>query len=147
MCEFIRAFLSLEMFNSPARMTRVRMSEYHSGLIARHHVFENYPQATTLHTTASLDYLIVALSILLQPFTAHALDLAGAQPIKHTSWFRSRSRHRFFRFCVIGTSRFGQTKWNTHAERSSATNRLQLRDLAISLESSQVRPFLAPWWF
>ena len=63
-------------------MTRIRMSEYHSGLIARHHVFENYPQATTPHTTASLDYLIVALSILLQPFTAHALDLAGAQPIK-----------------------------------------------------------------
>ena len=50
-------------------MTRIRMSDYHSGLIARHHVFENYPQATTQHTTASLDYLIVALSIFLQPFT------------------------------------------------------------------------------
>jgi hypothetical protein len=24
---------------------------------------------------------------------------------------------------------------------------VQLRDLAISLESSTVRPFLAPWWF
>src|SRR5207248_7234830 len=40
--------------------------------------FENFPQGTTPHTTAPLDYLIVALSLFLNPFTAHALDLAGA---------------------------------------------------------------------
>ena len=43
---------------------------------------ENYPQATTPHTWSSLDYLIVASSISLQPFMAHALDLAGTEPIK-----------------------------------------------------------------
>src|SRR6476661_8266410 len=48
------------------------------GLIIRHHAFENFPQGTTPHTTAPLDYLIVALSLFLNPFTSHALDLAGA---------------------------------------------------------------------
>jgi hypothetical protein len=61
-----------------ARMTRVRMCAEHPGLIIRHHQFENFPQGTTPHTTAPLDYLILSLSILLKPFTAHALDLAGA---------------------------------------------------------------------
>jgi len=61
-----------------ARMTRVRMCEKKPGLIVRHHDFENFPHGTTPHTTAPLDYLIFALSILLKPFTAHAVDLAGA---------------------------------------------------------------------
>ncbi len=61
-----------------ARMTRVRMCAEHPGLIVRHHDFENFPAGTTPHTTAPLDYLIVGLSILLRPLTAHAIDLAGA---------------------------------------------------------------------
>jgi hypothetical protein len=61
-----------------ARMTRARMCEKTPGLIVRHHDFENFPGGTTPHTTAPLDYLIVALSISLKPFTAHAIDLAGA---------------------------------------------------------------------
>src|SRR5882762_1648302 len=61
-----------------ARMTRAQMVREKPGLIVRHHVFENFPQGTTPHTTAPLDYLIVALSLFLNPFTAHALDLAGA---------------------------------------------------------------------
>jgi asparagine N-glycosylation enzyme membrane subunit Stt3 len=61
-----------------ARMTRVQMCSRHPGLIVRHHVFENFPTGTTPHTTAPLDYLVLALSMLLKPFTAHALDLAGA---------------------------------------------------------------------
>lgn len=61
-----------------ARMTRAEMIRAEPGLIVRHHGFENFPQGTTPHTTAPLDYLIVALSFLLNPFTAHALDLAGA---------------------------------------------------------------------
>src|SRR6185369_12797261 len=61
-----------------ARMTRAEMIRAKPGLIIRHHSFENFPQGTTPHTTAPLDYLIVALSFLLNPFTAHALDLAGA---------------------------------------------------------------------
>ena len=61
-----------------ARMTRVWMCQKHPGLIVRHHDFENFPQGTTPHTTAPLDYLILALSILLKPFTAHSADLAGA---------------------------------------------------------------------
>jgi len=61
-----------------ARMTRVRMYSEHPGIIVRHHDFENFPTGTTSHTTAPLDYLILALSILLRPLTAHAIDLAGA---------------------------------------------------------------------
>ena len=61
-----------------ARMTRAEMIRAKPGLIIRHHAFENFPQGTTPHTTAPLDYLIVALSFLLDPFTAHPLDLAGA---------------------------------------------------------------------
>ncbi len=61
-----------------ARMTRVQMCHAKPGLVVRHHEFENFPQGTTPHTTASLDYLILALSILLNPFTVHAIDLAGA---------------------------------------------------------------------
>jgi len=61
-----------------ARMTRVQMCDAKPGLIVRHHTFENFPQGTTPHTTAPLDYLILGLSLLLNPFTTHALDLAGA---------------------------------------------------------------------
>jgi hypothetical protein len=61
-----------------ARMTRAEMVREKPGTIIRHHAFENFPQGTTPHTTATLDYLIVGLSVLLNPFTTHALDLAGA---------------------------------------------------------------------
>jgi hypothetical protein len=61
-----------------ARMTRAQMVKEKPGLIIRHHAFENFPQETIPHTTTPLDYLIVALSLFLNPFTAHALDLAGA---------------------------------------------------------------------
>jgi len=61
-----------------ARMTRVRLCQQHPSLVVRHHNFENYPHGTTPHTTAPFDYLILALSILLKPFTVHATDLAGA---------------------------------------------------------------------
>jgi hypothetical protein len=61
-----------------ARMTRVQMGSEHPGLIVRHHDFENFPTGTTPHTTAPFDYLILALSILLKPLSAHAIDLAGA---------------------------------------------------------------------
>jgi len=61
-----------------ARMTRAQMVRQELGTIIRHHAFENFPQGTTPHTTAPLDYLIVALSFLLNPFTVHAFDLAGA---------------------------------------------------------------------
>jgi hypothetical protein len=61
-----------------ARMTRVQMCAENPGLIIRHQSFENFPAGTTPHTTALFDYLILALSILLKPFSAHAIDLAGA---------------------------------------------------------------------
>jgi hypothetical protein len=54
------------------------MCSEHPGLIVRHHDFENFPTGTTPHATAPLDYLILALSILLKPFTTHAVDLGGA---------------------------------------------------------------------
>ena len=43
-----------------SRMTRARMVTEHPGMIVRHHDFENFPQGVKSHTTAPLDYLIVA---------------------------------------------------------------------------------------
>ena len=74
-----------------ARMTRARMCLDHPGTIVRHHGFENFPEGTTPHTTAPLDYLIVALTTVLRPVTRQALDLAGAivSPLLGliTGWF------------------------------------------------------------
>jgi len=97
-----------------ARMTRVRMCAANPGLIVRHHSFENYPEGTTPHTTAPLDYLILGLSLLLKPFTAQWLDLAGAliSPLLALSggWFlwwwsrRMRFRYRWVMLVLYATS-------------------------------------------
>jgi hypothetical protein len=75
-------FINGETYFSDAdcysRMTRARLCLEHPGLILRRHSFENFPAGTTPHTTAPFDYLIVALAAALKPFTARALDLAGA---------------------------------------------------------------------
>ncbi len=97
-----------------ARMTRVQMCDAKPGVIVRHHAFENFPQGTTPHTTAPLDYLILGLSILLKPFTAHALDLAGAfiSPVLALlgGWFlwwwsrRMQFRHRWVMLILYAIS-------------------------------------------
>ena len=61
-----------------SRMTRARLVAAHPGLIVRHQNFENYPEGTTPHTTAPLDYLIVGLAAFLGLFVRQSLDLAGA---------------------------------------------------------------------
>ncbi|MEO5753424.1 MAG: hypothetical protein ABIR38_01820 [Chthoniobacterales bacterium] len=61
-----------------SRMTRARIVSDHPGTIVRQQDFENYPDGINPHTTAPLDYLIVALATLLRTFTAQPLDLAGA---------------------------------------------------------------------
>lgn len=61
-----------------ARMARAEIVREKPGIIIRHHAFEDFPEGTTPHTTAPLDYLVAALSFLLSPFTEHALDFAGA---------------------------------------------------------------------
>ena len=61
-----------------SRMTRARICFEHPGTIIRRHDFENFPKGTCPHTTAPLDYLIVALATALIPLSKNALDLAGA---------------------------------------------------------------------
>ncbi len=73
-----------------SRMTRARMVAERPGMIVRHHDFENFPQGVNAHTTAPLDYLIVAGKKLLDAGFAlfdsgktsvlrgQTLDLAGA---------------------------------------------------------------------
>lgn len=61
-----------------ARMTRARICFEHPGTIVRRHDFENFPTGTYPHTTAPLDYLIVAIATALTPLTNYPLDLAGA---------------------------------------------------------------------
>jgi hypothetical protein len=95
-----------------ARMTRVRMCSEHPGLIVRHHDFENFPTGTTPHTTAPLDYLILALSMLLKPFMAHSLDLAGAliSPLLALLggwflwWWSAKFRYRWITLIVYAIS-------------------------------------------
>ena len=61
-----------------SRMTRARICFEQPGTIVRRHDFENFPNGISPHTTAPLDYLIVALAIALMPLSKNALDLAGA---------------------------------------------------------------------
>jgi MFS family permease len=75
---FVRGNVYFSDADCYARMTRARVCLEHPGTIVRHHEFENFPEGTTPHTTAPLDYLIVVLSILLKPLTSQPLDLAGA---------------------------------------------------------------------
>jgi hypothetical protein len=89
-----------------ARMTRVQMCHARPGLIVRHHDFENFPQGTNPHTTAPLDYLILGLSLPLNIFTEHTLDLAGAfiSPLLALlgGWFLWWwSRRMKFRYCWV----------------------------------------------
>jgi len=97
-----------------ARMTRVGLVSAKPGLIVRHHDFEDFPQRTTPHTTAPLDYLILGLSHLLKPFTTQPLDLAGAfiSPLLGLFggwflWFWSRQmkfRYRWVALILYATS-------------------------------------------
>jgi hypothetical protein len=95
-----------------ARMTRVRMCSEHPGLIIRHHDFENFPTGTSPHTTALLDYLILALSILLKLFTAHSIDVAGAlvSPLLALVggwflwWWSVKFRYRWVLLILYGSS-------------------------------------------
>ena len=57
-----------------ARMTRVRICAEHLGTVVRHHDFENFPAGTSPHTTAPLDYLILLLALVLNPFTSQPID-------------------------------------------------------------------------
>ncbi len=84
------------------------MCAQHPGIVLRHHAFENFPQGTTPHTTAPLDYLILSLSILLRPFTANAIDLAGAliSPLLALAggwflWWWSRQMRFRFRWALL----------------------------------------------
>jgi hypothetical protein len=73
-----------------SRMTRARIVSEHPGTIVRHHDFENWPRGVDSHTTAPLDYAIVALKWvadgalkIVDPrgtsvLRAQTLDLAGA---------------------------------------------------------------------
>ncbi len=73
-----------------SRMTRAAIVAEHPGTILRHHDFENWPEGTTPHTTAPLDYLIVGVKgvldlgfRILDPrrtslLHEQTLDLAGA---------------------------------------------------------------------
>ena len=73
-----------------SRMTRVRMVDEGRAWTIRHHDFENFPQGTNPHTTAPLDWLIVATRRVVDfgfrfsdparssVLRAQTLDLAGA---------------------------------------------------------------------
>ena len=60
-----------------SRMTRVRAILEHGGLV-HFHSWENFPRGTWPHTTSPMDYLIVVLALILKPFMADYVDMAGA---------------------------------------------------------------------
>jgi hypothetical protein len=73
-----------------SRMTRVRLIAEGKGPVIRHHDFENWPAGTTPHTTAPMDWTILAIRPLVSAsfaaadpsntsvLRAEALDFAGA---------------------------------------------------------------------
>ncbi len=67
-----------------ARMSRAARVLDHPGILIRHHEFENWPDGVNPHTTAPLDYFIVALAVIARVlpsnwrFEVEALDFAGA---------------------------------------------------------------------
>jgi hypothetical protein len=73
-----------------SRMTRVRMIDEGHGLVIRRHEFENWPMGTTPHTTAPMDWAILAVRPILNTWLTavdptktsvlrtEVLDLAGA---------------------------------------------------------------------
>ena len=56
-----------------SRMQRAALVAEKPGTLVRAHDFENHPHGTTPHTTAPMDYLIAALSLVIRP-----LEVAGA---------------------------------------------------------------------
>ena len=60
-----------------SRMTRVREVLEHGGIV-HHHAWENFPKGTWPHTTLLMDYLIAGIALLLKPFMADYVDVAGA---------------------------------------------------------------------
>jgi hypothetical protein len=61
-----------------SRMTRVERVLEHPFRSIRHQDFENAPAGIETHATAPLDWLIALLAVAISPFSAQALDLAGA---------------------------------------------------------------------
>lgn len=60
-----------------SRMTRARKVLEGWGIV-HYHAFENWPKGVWPHTTAPMDYLIAAIALLLKPFMADYVDMAGA---------------------------------------------------------------------
>ena len=60
-----------------SRMTRVREILEHGGIV-HYHPWENFPHGTWPHTTLLMDYLIAAIALVLKPFLADYIDMAGA---------------------------------------------------------------------
>lgn len=61
-----------------SRMTRVAQVLKSPFTRIAHHQFENFPEGTSPHTTAPMDWAIAALAAALSTFTTQPLDLAGA---------------------------------------------------------------------
>jgi len=105
---FVRGNIYFVDADCYARMTRVRLCAQHPGLILRHHNFENFPDGTTPHTTAPLDYAILLFSFLLRPFTARSIEFAGAfiSPVLALIsglflWWWSRKMRFRFRWAML----------------------------------------------
>jgi len=60
-----------------SRMTRVREVLEGWGVI-HYHAWENWPKGVWPHTTAPMDYLIAGIALVLKPFMANYIDMAGA---------------------------------------------------------------------
>jgi hypothetical protein len=142
-----------------ARMTRVQMVRAEPGLIIRHHAFENFPQGTTSHTTAPLDYLIFGFSLLLNPFTTNPIDLAGAfvSPVLALfgGWFLWWwSRRMKFRYRWVMLILYAISPILVHGTELGRPDHQSLLILLIAIAicaewSSQTRPVAdtpSAWW-
>jgi hypothetical protein len=108
--------------------------------------FRNYPQATTptrrRRSIISLSHCRSCSSLsrrtrLIQPALSQS---------NRTSWF-GRFTSSIFPVLRDWDERLWPNEMEYARRVEQRNESVQLRDLAISLESSTVRPFLAPWWF
>ncbi len=81
-------------------MTRARLVAEHPGTVVRHDDFENFPAGVTPHTTAPLDYLIVALAALLR-----AVHGAAARSRRSAHFAVARAFWRLVSFLVAARNR------------------------------------------
>lgn len=93
-----------------SRLTRVQQVLERPFTPIRFHAFENAPAGVTPHTTATMDWVIAALTLAFKPFFSNALEMSGAfiSPLLALAlvaflWWWSRRLDLRYRYALLLT--------------------------------------------